>query len=184
MINQNIQKFLYFKQIMSQTALVIINMQSARTDKKSDYYLGDLDLMIKKINYLLEFSRMMKYKIIFITHHEKDWPFAQEHPDAMLIPKLDVHTEDTIIPKNKISAYYQTWLEKTLEGVENLVVCWVLTNLCVRMFVEESYDRGFRIALIEDLTKTFSSELQEMTLEDLATTRAELNIISLEKFIE
>lgn len=72
MINQNIQKFLYFKQIMSQTALVIINMQSARTDKKSDYYLGDLDLMIKKINYLLEFSRMMKYKIIFITHHEKD----------------------------------------------------------------------------------------------------------------
>lgn len=52
------------------------------------------------------------------------------------------------------------------------------------MFVEESYDRGFRIALIEDLTKTFSSELQEMTLEDLAATRAELNIISLEKFIE
>lgn len=52
------------------------------------------------------------------------------------------------------------------------------------MFVEESYDRGFRIALIEDLTMTFNQDVQEMTLEDLYNTRSGLNILSLEKFIE
>ena len=52
------------------------------------------------------------------------------------------------------------------------------------MFVEESYDRGFRIAILEDLTACFSSELQEMTLEDLYTTRSGLNILTLEKFVE
>lgn len=40
------------------------------------------------------------------------------------------------------------------------------------MFVEESYDRGFRIAILEDLTASFSHELQDMTLEDLYTTRS------------
>ena len=52
------------------------------------------------------------------------------------------------------------------------------------MFVEESYDRGFRIAILEDLTACFSSESQEMTLEDLYTTRSGLNILTLEKFVE
>lgn len=52
------------------------------------------------------------------------------------------------------------------------------------MFVEEAYDRDFRVAVIDDLTATFTNELQEMTLEDLYTTRSGISILPLEKFIE
>lgn len=59
-----------------------------------------------------------------------------------------------------------------------------MTNLCVRMFVEEAYDREYRIALIDDLTVTYSDELHDATLQDLSDTRSDLNILPLEKFVE
>jgi len=52
------------------------------------------------------------------------------------------------------------------------------------MFVEEAYDREYRIALIDDLTVTYSEELHDTTLQDLADTRSGLTILPLEKFID
>lgn len=52
------------------------------------------------------------------------------------------------------------------------------------MFVEEAYDREYRIALLDDITATFSSDLHDATLEDLYATRSDLNILPLEKFVE
>lgn len=168
---------------MTETALVIVNMQSTWTQKTSDYYLWNIDRMIKKTNYLIEYAREMGYKIIFVRHVEEEGEFAATNPHSQLMPELQRQPEDLVITKHKISAYYQTSMDQALQGVENVVVCGVLTNLCVRMFVEESYDRGFRIALIEDLTAAFSDELQEMTLEDLHSTRSGLTIVPLETFV-
>ncbi|MBB1579249.1 MAG: cysteine hydrolase [candidate division SR1 bacterium] len=170
--------------MMSETALVIINMQSVRASKETDYYLGNMHVMLEKMNYLIAYAREMGYKIIFVKHLEPSGAFSERSPLSEFFPDLDIQEQDTIIEKKKISAYYQTQMESELSGIKNLVVCGALTNLCVRMFVEESYDRGFRIAILEDLTACFSSELQEMTLEDLYTTRSGLNILTLEKFVE
>lgn len=52
------------------------------------------------------------------------------------------------------------------------------------MFVEEAYDREYRIALLDDLTVSYSDELHETTLQDLVDTRSDLNILPLEKFVE
>jgi hypothetical protein len=52
------------------------------------------------------------------------------------------------------------------------------------MFVEEAYDRDFRIALLDDLTVTYSDELHDSTLQDLADTRADLTILPLDQFVE
>ena len=151
---------------MSETALVIINMQSVRASKETDYYLGNM------------------HEIIFVKHLEASGAFSERSPLSEFFPDLDIQEQDTIIEKKKISAYYQTQMESELSWIKNLVICWALTNLCVRMFVEESYDRGFRIAILEDLTASFSHELQDMTLEDLYTTRSWINILTLEKFVE
>ncbi|MDR0281868.1 MAG: isochorismatase family protein [Candidatus Peribacteria bacterium] len=56
------------------------------------------------------------------------------------------------------------------------------TNLCVRMFVEEAYDRGFNIVLIEDLCQTYNDKLQDFTLDDLNESRPELDIVRLDQF--
>ncbi len=35
---------------MPETALIIIGFQNARNDKKSDYYVGNLDSIVEKTN--------------------------------------------------------------------------------------------------------------------------------------
>lgn len=169
---------------MTETALIIINMQNVRIDKNSEYYLGNLDTMIEKTNYLIAYARELGYKIIFIKHHEAEGVFAIDDPHSDFIPELARENTDTVISKYKISSFYNTKLESELVGIKNLVVCGALTNLCVRMFVEEAYDREYRIVLLDDLTVTYSNELHENTLQDLSDTRSDLNILSLEKFVE
>ena len=168
---------------MPETALVVINMQNARIEKNSEYFLWNLDTMVEKTNYLIAYAREMGYKIIFINHHEADWAFALDNPLSDFIPELNVDKNDTVINKFKVSSFYNTKLESELVGIRNLVVCWALTNLCVRMFVEEAYDREFRIALIDDLTVAYTDEIHDNTLQDLADTRSELSILSLENFV-
>lgn len=168
---------------MPETALVVINMQNARIEKDSEYFLWNLDTMVEKTNYLIAYAREMGYKIIFINHHEADWAFALDNPLSDFIPELNVDKNDTVINKFKVSSFYNTKLESELVGIRNLVVCWALTNLCVRMFVEEAYDREFRIALIDDLTVAYTDDIHDNTLQDLADTRSELSILSLENFV-
>ncbi len=168
---------------MPETALVVINMQNARIEKGSEYFLWNLDTMVEKINYLIAYAREMGYKIIFINHHEAEWAFSLDNPLSDFIPELSVGKNDTVINKFKVSSFYNTKLESELVWIRNLVVCWALTNLCVRMFVEEAYDREFRIALIDDLTVAYSDDIHDNTLQDLADTRSELSILSLENFV-
>jgi len=169
---------------MPETALVIINMQNAWIEKNSEYYLWNLDTMIEKINYLIAYAREMGYKIIFIKHHEPEGAFALDNPLSDFVPELAVDKDDIVINKFKVSSFYNTKLESELVGIRNIVVCWALTNLCVRMFVEEAYDREYRIALIDDLTVTYSDDLHDVTLQDLSDTRTDLNILPLEQFVE
>ena len=168
---------------MPETALVVINMQNAWIEKDSEYFLWNLDTMVEKMNYLIAYAREMGYKIIFINHHEAEGAFALDNPLSDFIPELNVDKEDTVINKFKVSSFYNTKLESELVWIRNLVVCWALTNLCVRMFVEEAYDREFRIALIDDLTVAYTDDIHDTTLQDLADTRTELSILSLENFV-
>lgn len=108
---------------MTETALVIINMQNVRVEKDSEYYLENLDTMVEKMNYLIDYARELGYKIIFIKHHEVEGAFAVDNPLSNFIPELSIEKNDVVIPKYKISSFYNTKLESELVGIKNLVVC-------------------------------------------------------------
>ncbi len=165
------------------TALVLIGLQELRRDKKSDYYLRNMDWLIERACYLIQYAREMNYKIIFIRHIEKEWPFSDKDPLSEVIEDLCIQPEDVVIKKRKISCFYKTNLEEELVWIKNIVVAWIPTNLCVRMFVEEAYDREFNLALIEDICQTFDDKLQDFTLDDLNESRPDLDIVRLEKFL-
>lgn len=57
---------------MTETALVLIDFQQERVDPKSEYYIGDLQEVIAKVNYLIDHCRTRGYKIIFTKHREID----------------------------------------------------------------------------------------------------------------
>ncbi|MCR5413093.1 MAG: cysteine hydrolase [Patescibacteria group bacterium] len=168
----------------SNTALVLIGLQELRRDRKSDYYLRNMEPLIERTLYLIDYAREMGYKIIFIRHLEKEGEFSKDSELSQIISDFEIQETDTIIEKYTISSFLHTNLEQELEGIENLVVAGMPTNLCVRMFVEEAYDRAFNIALIEDLCQTYNDKLQDFTLDDLNESRPDIDIIRLEKFID
>jgi nicotinamidase-related amidase len=65
-----------------------------------------------------------------------------------------------------------TWtgLEAALrgEGVEEVVVAGVMTNLCCETTARDAFVRGFRVFFSADATPTVSSDLHDATLSNLA----------------
>ena len=165
------------------TALVLIGLQELWRDKNSDYRLRNMDSLIDRACYLIQYAREMWYKIIFIRHTEKEWPFADKDPLSQIIEDLCPQPEDVIIKKTKISSFYKTKLEEELQWIKNIVFAWIPTNLCVRMFAEEAYDREYNLALIEDICETYNDKLQDFTLDDLNESRPDLDIVRLEQFL-
>jgi len=166
----------------SNTALVLIGLQQLWREKKSDYYLRGMDALIDRAIYLIQYAREMGYKLIFVKHQETKWAFAPDNELSSIIEELQPQEGDMIIEKYKISSFYETELEKELKGIENIVVAGIPTNLCVRMFIEEAYDRGFNLVLIEDICQTYNEKLQDFTLDDLNESRPDLDIVRLDQF--
>ena len=107
---------------MTETALVLIDFQQEWTNPQSEYYVGDIQEVIAKVNYLIEHCRTRGYKIIFTKHRETE-SLGYFGPETKFIPSLNMGDEDTIIIKNKISPFYNTSLEKELQGIKHVIVC-------------------------------------------------------------
>ena len=73
---------------MANTALILINFQSAWGDKKSEYYLQNFQSLIPQAQQLLEHAREMEYKIIFIKNIDPNGPFSEKDPNSDLIEEL------------------------------------------------------------------------------------------------
>ena len=165
------------------TALVLIWLQELWREKNSDYYLRNMDSIVERAAYLMQYAREMKYKVIFVKHQEGEGAFSPENPLSEIIEDLHPQEADCIIEKYKISAFYETQLTEELKGIKNIVVAGIPTNLCVRMFVEEAYDRGLNLVLIEDICQTYNDKLQDFTLDDLNESRPDLDIVRLDQFL-
>ena len=168
-------------------ALVVIDYENEWINPVSEYYVGDISKQIVKLNKLINFCRSKKMPIIFITHVEPDSKkeFVAETKSVEIIDSVDFQKEDVLIKKNKISAFYKTDLEMTLKklNVTNVLVTGILTNLCVRSFVSDAYDRGFDITVVTDTCVALSKMMHEFTIKDFKETRPEIKFLTVTKYI-
>jgi len=167
-------------------ALILVDLQKEWKDTNSSYYIGNLSETITKINKLIDHCRKKNSKIIFTQHIEKDSEdsFVKNSENIKLISELHKEDQDTIITKNKINPFYQTPLEKELKGIDEIIVCGILTNLCVRSLIEDAYDREFKVTVIKNCCVSFDKETQEFTFKDLKKTREEIEFLNLEEYKE
>ena len=171
---------------MTSKALILVDFEKEWTNKSSDYFVGDVSELIEKTNKLIDFCRKNNYKIIFTTHVEKDSDeaFASNSENVKLIDEINKQESDVLITKNKISPFFKTDLDKHLEGIDEIVIAGILTNLCVRSLAQDAYDRDFKITIIKDCCRAFDVETHEFTLKDLKATREEIEFLNLNEFIE
>jgi nicotinamidase-related amidase len=170
---------------MKPKALVLVDFEREWTDENSDYFVGNISDVIQRTNKLIDFCRANGYKIIFTRHIEKgsEGAFAENSERVELISELHKQDSDVLITKYKISPFYETGLEKELEGINQIVVAGILTNLCVRSLIQDAYDRDFEITVIKDCCTAFDEETQEFTFKDLKATRDEIEFLNLDEFI-
>src|SRR5204862_6186688 len=73
-------------------------------------------------------------------------------PGHDIIPELYPVAGEPVIDKPGKGAFYNTGLARLLadEGIDNLLVCGVTTEVCVNTTVREANDRGFRCIVLAD----------------------------------
>jgi ureidoacrylate peracid hydrolase len=169
---------------MSTKALICVDFEKEWTDKSSDYFVGDISDVVERTNRLIDFCRKQGFKIIFTTHIEKDSDsaFAEDSQNVDIIDELHKRDSDVLIKKNKISPFFKTNLEKELESIKEIVICGILTNLCVRSLAQDAYDRDFEIKIIKDCCKAFDDATHEFTIRDLKATRQEIEFLDQAEF--
>ena len=72
--------------------------------------------------------------------------------DAEIIEIIQPKFGETIVQKNRPSAFFSTQLESILNSmeIENLVVCGVTANMCVETTVRDSCQRDIRTFVVSD----------------------------------
>lgn len=148
--------------------LILVDFQKEWTNKNSDDYIGDLSVLVKNTNKLIDICRKGGYKIIFTQHVElENGPFSKNSQGVELISALHVEKSDKVITKHKVSPFYKSSLEKELKNIKEIIVAGILTNMCVRSLIQDAYDRGFDITVVKDCCITYSKAAHNFTFKDL-----------------
>lgn len=96
--------------------------------------------------------------------------FLQSDESSEFIDGLDVHPDDVIIEKKRVSPFYGTDLEVVIRslGIQELWVMGITTVNGVQAAVRDAHDRDLRVKLFADATQSFSDSEQESVLAQLS----------------
>ena len=93
--------------------------------------------------------------------------------DADVVDDLGCGPEDLVVDKVRFDAFQWTSLEPLLRGlgVRELVVCGVVTNLCVETTVRSAFMRDYPVTLLADCCAAKTRRLHELSVEVLTAYR-------------
>jgi len=91
--------------------------------------------------------------------------------DADVVDELGCGPGDLIVDKVRFDAFQWTSLEPLLRGLDvaELVVCGVVTNICVETTVRSAFMRDFPVTLLADCCAAKTRRLHELSLEVLSS---------------
>jgi ureidoacrylate peracid hydrolase len=91
--------------------------------------------------------------------------------DAEVVDELGCNPGDLVVDKVRFDAFQWTSLEPLLRGlgVQELVVCGVVTNLCVETTIRSAFMRDFPVTLLADCCAAKTRRLHELSLEVLSS---------------
>jgi ureidoacrylate peracid hydrolase len=91
--------------------------------------------------------------------------------DADVVDDLECGPDDLKVDKVRFDAFQWTSLEPLLRGLgaSRLMVCGVVTNLCVETTVRSAFMRDIPVTLIEDACAAKTRRLHELSIEVLSS---------------
>lgn len=168
---------------MTSTALIVIDMQNAFLHPQGENSYPEAGAVVGPVTQLIEAARRNERLIVFtLDRHRRGAPDFEQG-------KLPVHgVEGTMdadyysgfgpepgaareieIVKRRYSAFFATDLGILLHehGVEQVVICGVKTNNCVRATAQDAFAWGFKVVVPRQATNSNRPHLAEASLEDI-----------------
>ena len=93
--------------------------------------------------------------------------------DAEVVAELGCAPSDLVVDKVRFDAFQWTSLEPLLRGlgVDDLVVCGVVTNICVETTIRSAFMRDFPVIMLADCCAAQSRRLHDLSVEVLSAYR-------------
>jgi len=95
--------------------------------------------------------------------------FQRDTWGAKVAEVLDVQDSDTVVDnKSATCAFATTDLDKVLveQGITNVVLGGLLTNICIETTMRTAYDKGYKVYTLTDCSATVGNEQQEASIRN------------------
>ena len=155
--------------------VLVIDMLKGFLEEGYPLYAGvQARQIIPNIQGLLEQELKQGAKLFFVCdqHDPDDLEFKMfpPHciagtPEAKVIPELKKYPGE-VIPKKRYSAFFNTQLEEKLKQLKpgKLIVCGVLTDICVMHTVADARNRDYNIEVPVDCVAAIDEKTQQFAL--------------------
>ncbi|CAI8837690.1 Isochorismatase [Pseudomonas sp. IT-P253] len=149
-------------------ALLIIDMQ-----QEDGFVLENFDTVVANTTALLDSARRQRVPVIYTRHINQadgsDLPrgeplAADGGPSSYragtrqveILEQLAPLPGEQVLDKGRYSAFHRTDLDARLkaQGVDTLIVCGVLTDVCVLSSVFDAFALGYHVRLVSDACTT------------------------------
>ncbi len=192
---------------MRRVALVVVDMQKAFWKRKGSWRkrhphksLINKKRTLTAIEQLIDHAIERGWKIVFTrvvfkTYGEKS-PLLMKYPtiknlkaykegsyDVEWVDELENSPKDLIIDKRSYSAFTnpEFLLFLNQNKIKEIVVCGILTNVCVESTVRHGFELGFHMWVVKEATTTYSNKLWKASLE---TMKHFANVLSLQEILD
>src|SRR2546421_8306381 len=159
----------------ARTALVVVDMQNDFVREGGSLLVPDAGATIPAIAGLLELARGHGMRVVYSqdTHRDGDpeWQIWPEHAREgswgwEIVDALAPAEDETVIRKVRYDAFYGTPLDHLLRlwGVDTLVICGTVANICVHYTAASAALRWFKVVIPRDAVSALEAFDEESSL--------------------
>ncbi|WP_121743794.1 cysteine hydrolase family protein [Natronorubrum halophilum] len=167
----------------ARTALVVVDMQNGFCHPEGSLYAPGSEAVIEPIAALVERASRSGARILYTrdvhppeqfedAHYYDEFEQWGEHVlegtwEAEIVDELPVEEADHVVEKHTYDAFYNTELEGWLDarGIDDLVICGTLANVCVLHTGGSAGLRDFRPLMVEDCIGAIEDDHREYALD-------------------
>ncbi|RDI72013.1 cysteine hydrolase family protein [Halopelagius longus] len=165
------------------TAVIAVDMQNGFCHPDGSLYAPGSEAVIDDVAALVDDAREAGAQVVYTrdvhppeqfddAHYYDEFERWGEHVvegtwETELVEELDVRQEDHVVVKHTYDAFHRTELEGWLNahGIEDLVICGTLANVCVLHTAGSAGLRDFRPVLAEDAIGAIEDEHKEYAVD-------------------
>jgi nicotinamidase-related amidase len=165
------------------TALVVVDMQNGFCHPDGSLYAPGSEAAVDPVADLVERAHEAGVQVVYTrdvhppgqfedAHYYDEFEQWGEHVlegswDAEIVAELDVRAEDHVVEKHTYDAFHRTELDGWLSarGIEDLVFCGTLANVCVLHTAGSAGLRDYRPVLVEEAIGAIEDDHREYALE-------------------